>query len=471
MHQQFLQDMANQNILLKKICKQAETFLHERPQRIVAPDFPPTVRQNLPEQGLGTEQVLSLFHKSYLPWMPASSGSRYFGYVIGGVTPAALAGDWYTSLFDQNAFGHPDSLDRHIEENAIDMLRALLDIPPAFFGIFVSGATTSAMTAMACARQWASLKQGKLASEEGLSNLVSPEVVSGLTHGANIKALSMVGLGRKITSLPCLPNREAIDVNALENYLADRSSERPLIVIANMGTAASGDLDDLNRIAELKDRYDFWLHVDGAFGALMACVPNKAPFFEGLKKADSITMDTHKWLNTPYDGAVLFCAHPLLQYQCFTNATQVPETLTDDFSFYHMTPEGSRRFRALPVWFSLMAYGKDGYREMCQRHLDLCVQYGKWVEDDPSFTLLNEVRSNVVCFTFLDKGLPAEQNAIEAVLRYLQQEGETYSNIAFFHGQPALRICLCNWQTTLPDIERAFHSLKRAVMTYLQKLN
>jgi glutamate/tyrosine decarboxylase-like PLP-dependent enzyme len=464
------QDQKKQADILKQVCEDAVEFLEQRNGRPVAPVYQELPLRHLPPQGIGAEAARKLFAEDYLPWIPASSGSRYYGYVIGGVTPAALAGDWYTSLYDQNAFGHPGTVDRQIESESIQFIRDLLDLPKDYFGVFVSGATMSAMTAMVCARQWAAAQSGHCASEEGLYGLERSDVASGLTHGANYKALSMAGLGRKVDALPLLPGREAVDPVALEAYLASRDPKKPLIYIANMGTASSGDHDDLNAIAKLKDKYRFWLHVDGAFGGMMACSPKFADRFKYLGAADSITMDTHKWLNVPYDGAVILCKHPDFQFQSFTNALSATGGVPDQVSYYHMTPEGSRRLRALPVWFSLLAYGKEGYAELCERTVSLCEAYGRKVEASPYFRLLNQVRGNVVCFTL---NLPDNCIApadIQEILDRLQSEGVTYSNMAYFYGKPALRVCLTNWMTEAADVDAAFASMENCSKDVFERL-
>lgn len=471
MYEMLSQDHAKQARILRQVCEDAVSFLEQRPNRTVAPFYQEQPLRHLPQQGMGAEAAREIFSEDYLPWIPASSGSRYFGYVIGGVTPAALAGDWYTSLYDQNAFGHPGTVDRQIELETIQFVRDLLNLPKDFFGVFVSGATMSAMTAMVCARQWAAALAGHSASEEGLYGLERPDVASGLTHGANYKALSMAGIGRKVHALPLLPGREAVDPAALEAYLAARDPKKPLIYIANMGTASSGDHDDLNAIAELKKKYNFWLHVDGAFGGMMACSPKYASLFEGLAAADSITMDTHKWLNVPYDGAVILCRHPDLQFQSFTNALSASGAVPNQASHYHMTPEGSRRLRALPVWFTLLAYGKEGYADLCERNVALCEYYGRKVEASPYFRLLNQVRGNVVCFTL---NLPDDriaQSDIQEILDKLQAEGVTYSNMGSFYGKPALRVCLTNWMTEPADVDAAFASMENCSKAVFDRIH
>lgn len=463
------EDLEKQESILQQTYEDALAFLAKRSEQKVEPGFPGAPASALPAEGLGAEKVQDFFRKHYLPWVPASSGSRYFGYVIGGVTPAALAGDWYTSLIDQNAFGQPGSLDRQIEQEALQFIRDLLGLPGSFQGAFVSGATTSAFVALTCARQWAAAQKGHSASEEGLYGLPRPDIASGLTHGANYKAASMAGFGRNIHPLPLLPGREAVDIQALKEYLASRDQSRPLIYIANIGTANSGDIDDLNAIAELKERYGFWLHADGAFGGLMACVPEWQDRFRLLSSADSLTMDTHKWLNVPYDGAIVLTRHLHEQYQSFSNELTPGTLASENTVHHHLTPEGSRRLRALPAWFTMLAYGKAGYADICRRNVAMCRLYGEMIKNSDCFRLLNEVRSNVVAFTL---NLPPEkitEDLIKEILGEVQKAGITYSNYVPYLNKPALRVCMTNWMTEEADVRAAYRSMEEAARQVISR--
>lgn len=469
MDKQLAADLAAQAKIIEATAKGAADFLTGLDTRPPQAAFPQRPLTKLPDEGLGAARAEEIFQRDYLPYVPASTGPRYFGYVIGGVTPAALAGDWYASAIDQNAFGHPGSFDRQIEAEAIGMIRELLGLSDEFSGVFVSGATTSAFVAMSCARQWAAAKSGHSASEEGLYGLPRPEVASGLAHGANYKALTMAGMGRQVRSLPLLPGREAVDIRAVEAFLAGRDQSLPLIYIANMGTASSGDLDDLNAVAALKEKYGFWLHVDGAFGGMMASVPEYRHLFTGLAAADSITMDTHKWLNVPYDGAVILVKNKDYQFQAFTNATSALGAAPEDVPHYSLTPEGSRRLRALPAWFSLMAYGRKGYADICRRNVELCVYYGEKVRKSDCFRLLNEVRCNVVAFTLTIPEEKITPSLIQEILDEVEKEGVTYSNYVPYQGRPALRVCMTNWRTEAADVDAAFASMERAARKVLAR--
>lgn len=185
-------------------------------------------------------------------------------------------------------------------------------------------------------------------AHEGTGALGPVDVLSGSPHSSVPKALSVLGLGRdSLRTVPVLPgNREAVDVERLDAALAALDG-RPAVVVANAGTVNTVDFDDLRAIAALKERHDFWLHVDAAFGGFAALSPDHASLVEGLDAADSVCVDLHKWLNVPYDSAVQFTRRQDLQVKVFHNASPYLGLPTGEPDFLHLTPENSRRLRAL----------------------------------------------------------------------------------------------------------------------------
>src|SRR5690606_10808901 len=226
--------------------------------------------QNLPEDGAGAEAVLNLFEEQYAQRISNSAGPRYFGYVIGGSTPASVVGDWIVSALDQNPFGSTDSIAPQIERQAIHYLKQLLNIDEAYFGSFVTGATMSNFVGMATARQWVGEQRGHNYSVEGLAGAEEIRVLSGSAHSSIFKAVSKAGIGRKaVMKIETLPDREAMDIADLENQL--QLIKVPVIVSASAGTVNTVDFDDLQAIGRLKEKYNFWLHVDAAFGGFAGC--------------------------------------------------------------------------------------------------------------------------------------------------------------------------------------------------------
>jgi glutamate/tyrosine decarboxylase-like PLP-dependent enzyme len=313
---------------------------------------------------------------------------------------------------------------------------------------------------LAVGREWLGERLGLDVSRAGAAALGPVDVLSGSPHSSVAKAMSVLGIGRdRLRKVPLLPgDREAVDVAALESALAELHG-RPAIVVANAGTVNTVDFDDLRAIAALKDAYDFWLHVDAAFGGFAALSPQYAALVDGLDAADSVCVDLHKWLNVPYDAAVQFTRRRDLQVKVFHNASPYLGVPAGEPDFLHLTPENSRRLRALPAWFSLAAYGRAGHREIVERNVALARRLGAGVEALPGLRLLAPVRLNVVCFTLAEH---PTQERVDALARAVAASGETYLTPTVYGGVPGLRAAFSNWRTTDADTERVLRALAAA---------
>ncbi|MDN3262641.1 pyridoxal-dependent decarboxylase [Streptomyces sp. CSDS2] len=425
--------------------------------RPVAASGPVPGRAPLPAEGVGGEGALARFAGRWAPGFSGSAGPRYLGFVTGGATPASVAGDWLTSAFDQNLSGAGGSWAQELERETVAWLRELFGLGAEHSGAFVTGATMSNAVGLAIGREWAGERLGVDVSRQGAAALGPLDVLSGSPHSSVAKAMSVLGLGRdRLRRVPLLPGgREAVDVAALEAALAERAG-RPVIVVANAGTVNTVDFDDLRAIAALKERYDFWLHVDGAFGAFAALSPRYAALVDGLDAADSVCVDLHKWLNVPYDAAVQFTRRRDLQVAVFHNASPYLGLPTGEPEFLHLTPENSRRLRALPAWFSLVAYGRAGHREIVERDVALARRLGAGIEALPGLSLLAPVRLNVVCFTLAAD--PSEER-VARLARAVAASGEAFVTPTVYDGVPGLRAAFSNWRTTEADTDRVLRVL------------
>jgi len=462
-------DRRDLSTLLESAQSEALRFLEDLDELPAGHEVPTIEALGLPAAGLGATEALEIFRQRYAPWMSGSAGPRYFAFVTGGTTPAALMGDWLTAAYDQNASDGGESGARQLALDALGMVRSLLGLPQAFEGAFVTGATTSAIVAMATARQWVGKQRGVDVSVDGVHALGPVPVLSGSAHSSVPKALSVVGLGRTaLRSIPTLADREAVDVEALAAALSEVEAEGkgPAIVVANAGTVNTCDFDDLRAIASLKRRHTFWLHVDGAFGALAAASPRYRPLLDGLEEADSITVDAHKWLNVPYDAAVILTRHLDLQGEAFKSAgAYLPAEVRRD-TLIHLTPENSQRLRALPTWMTLAAYGREGYREIVERCCDLATWLGEHITASPPFKLLAPVRLNGLCFALTDStGTPRSAEATAQFLENLKKEGTTFLTPTTYQGVPAIRVSISNWRTQQEDVERAWEAMQRVAFS------
>ncbi|MGO4460502.1 aspartate aminotransferase family protein [Streptomyces sp. M-16] len=440
----------------RRAATEALAGLDARPVVPAAGAAAPPAPEPLPEQGSGTEAVLEAFRSRWAPRFSASAGPRYLGFVTGGATPAALAGDWLTAAHDQNSNSAFDGAGQHLERETTGWLRGLFGLSDAHTGTFVSGATMSNTVGLAIAREWLGERLGVSPAEDGAAALGPVRVLSGAPHSSIAKALSVLGLGRaSLVRVPTLPGREAVDPAALDRALADGSG--PAVVVANAGTVNTVDFDDLPALDALRPRHDFWLHTDAAFGAFAALSPRHAHLTAGLDASDSVCVDLHKWLNVPYDSAVQFTRRRDLQTRVFQNSAAYLGPLGDDPDLVHLTPENSHRLRALAAWFTLRAYGRAGHREIVERDVDCARALAEEVEREPALRLLAPVRLNVVCFTLATAPTPERLTALREAAG-----AEVFVTPTVYGGTPALRAAFSNWRTTQADVRRAAQALRTA---------
>ena len=458
MYSSISKDHQEINQILRHTLALAEKFFsmqEKLPPGIAVQDLPMDV---LPDEGCGGLDVLHYFEKNYAHLVSNSAGARYFGFVTGGSTPASIAGDWLVSAFDQNACGSNDSIAPQLEHQTVNYFKQLFGLDNEYFGSFVTGATMSNFVGLALARQWLGEQHGVDASDEGLGKFPIT-ILSATPHSSVFKSLAMLGIGRSaLKKIPTESDREAVDVQQLEEALVN--DDGPVIVVANAGTVNTGDFDNLNAIGSLKTKYRFWMHVDAAFGGFAACSEKLRHLTNGINYADSLTVDAHKWLNVPYDAAMQFTRHKPLQLKVFQNSAAYlgdPATSPD---FFHYTPENSRRWRSLPSWFTLRAYGKNGYREIVERNCFLAKELGERINASGDFMLLSPVWLNIVCFTVTEPDVSIE--FIRTFLNVVRHEGDVFFTPTVYKGIPAIRAAVSNWRTEQKDIDIAFDAVCRA---------
>jgi glutamate/tyrosine decarboxylase-like PLP-dependent enzyme len=418
---------------------------------------------SLPDQGAGTQDAIKVFKEQCAPYLVASPSNRYLGYVTGGTTPAALAGDWLASAVDQNpqAVAGRGDVSAAIELATIGLLRQLFNLPEVFNGGFVTGATMSAFTCLGVARQWIAAQQGYDLAKDGLRKPIP--VLSATPHSSAVKSLAMLGIGsRNLVQVATLPGREAVDMEDLQAKITELNGQ-PFIFIASGGTVNTVDFDDLAAIGRLKKKYNFWYHVDAAFGGFAAVSPEYASLLDGWEAADSITIDNHKWLNVPYDSGCWFIRkeHLKLQVETFQNsAAPYLGDPSDHFNYLNAGPENSRRLRALPAWFSLTAYGRQGYQDIVERCIKTAQSFGEGLTNDDTFTLLAPVRLNVVAFTI--SGAAAE--SVDALVQRLSDRGRYFMTPTTMNGARGIRAAFVNWQNDPSQVPEIMAELKNALI-------
>jgi glutamate/tyrosine decarboxylase-like PLP-dependent enzyme len=412
----------------------------------------------LPEIGEGAASAISELVQRGFPGATRSAGPRFFHFVTGGATPAALAADWLTSTLDQNSFSWVSSpLGSQVERVALGWLKELFELPPDWGGVITSGATMANFTGLAAARRWWAAEHGVDIDERGWSGLPPmPVFSSGYIHSSAVKALAMLGVGRGSVRRLSADATGRLDRDGLESALRDLSGA-PGLLIATAGEVNAGDFDPLVEMAELAHRHRCWLHVDGAFGLFARTSTEARQLAAGADAADSVISDGHKWLNVPYDCGFAFVRDSALLHGTFalTGAPYLPEGTIERPSYGDRGPEASRRARALAVWATLRAYGRAGYRAMVDRHIRLARRVGEQVESAPDLELLAPVRLNVVCFRYRPQGV--DEADLDELNRRLGDsilgDGRVYFGTTTYGGRVAFRPAISNWRTSAEDTD------------------
>ncbi len=379
----------------------------------------------------------------------ATTGPRYFGFVVGGVLPAAMAANWLAGAWDQNAALVSQSpIGATIEEIAAAWLLDVLNLPRESAVGFVTGATMANFTALAAARHAMLKRAGWDVEDRGLFGAPEIKVITGAeVHVSVLKALSMLGLGRaRITKVP------ADQQGRFRADLLPEVDERTLICI-QAGNVNTGAFDPAAEICAKAHECGAWVHVDGAFGLWAAAAPDRARLVNGVADADSWATDCHKWLNVPYDsGLALVRDAAALKASMSASAAYLIQG--DAREPWHSTPEASRRARGVEIWAALRSLGRRGLAEMIERNCRQAAHFADGLQK-AGFTILNDVVLNQVLVQFGD----AEKTT--RAIAAIQQDGTCWCGGTVWQGYTAMRISVSNWSTTDADIDRSLKAVIR----------
>jgi glutamate/tyrosine decarboxylase-like PLP-dependent enzyme len=448
---------------LELVLEHARGYLAELAGPVRTPGADEAARRfggSLPDEGSGALGALRQLLDGGTEAHVRSGGPRFFHWVIGGSTPAALAADWFTALIDQNAGAWDSSpIATQLEGLSLAWLQELFGLPAAWGGVLTTGATTANFAALAAARQWWGEVQGVNVARRGLAGLPQvPVLTSGFVHVTSLKALAMLGIGRDQVTYCSADETGRLDLAGLERELK-RLGGAPAIVIGNAGEVNAGHFDPIADMGRLARAHGAWLHVDGAFGLFARVSPRTAALAEGVERADSVISDGHKWLNVPHDCGFAFVRDPALLTSVFTAAaTYLPEE--EVFAF--RAPELSRRARSLAVWATLAAYGRNGYRAIVERALDVAAHTAGRVEAADDFELLAPAPLNVVCFRHRPPGA-AEESLDElnlAIARAVLTDGRVYVGTTRWAGTVGFRPAFVNWRTTTADADLMLETIR-----------
>jgi glutamate/tyrosine decarboxylase-like PLP-dependent enzyme len=452
---------------LERVAAEAREYLAtlaEQPVRSAASDEAAAQFGGpLPDDGAGSLATIEELLGKGIDAHVRSAGPRFFHWVIGGSTPAALAADWVTSLLDQNAGGWEASpLAARLEDVSIQWLLELFELPQDWSGVLTTGATTANFTGLAAARQWWGEQHGVDVSQEGLSALPRVSILSSkFIHVSTLKALAMLGIGRGSVK-DCSDSEGKLDPYALEAALRALDGA-PAIVVANAGEVNAGHFDPIRHAAEVARNHRAWVHVDGAFGLFARVSSRTSSLADGIELADSVISDGHKWLNVPYDSGFTFVRDQRYLRTTFAaGAAYLPEETDERPIFGFMGPELSRRARSLAVWATLRAYGRNGYRAIVERCLDNAAHLASLVEEADDMELLLPAPLNIVFFRYRPAGVP-ENELDELNLRIEEQiltDGRVYAGTTKWNGVIGFRPAFVNWSTRREDAELVVETVR-----------
>ena len=442
--------------LLELTAERAIAYLEGLPERPVAPSAAAVaglsvLDEPLPERPSSPEDVIRQLDEVCSPATMAMAGPRFFGFIIGGSLPVALAANWLAGAWDQNsALYNVTPATAQLERVALGWLLELFGLPPTCGGGFVTGATVANFTALAAARHGVLARAGWDVEADGLIGAPPVTVVVGEeAHSTLFKALGLVGLGRKRAVRVPADRQGRLRADALPRLSG------PTIVCAQAGNLHSGAFDPLPAICDWAHAADAWVHVDGAFGLWAAAVPALAELTVGLAGADSWATDFHKWLNTPYDSglAIVRDADALRAAMAITADYLPTDSLSRNPSDF--APELSRRARGVEVWAALRGLGREGVIDLIERTRRHARRFAEGLSA-AGYEVLNDVVLNQVVVTFGD----AEKTA--RVVAAIQADGTCWAGPTVWQGRAAMRISVSSWATTEEDVERSLAAMVHA---------
>ncbi len=388
----------------------------------------------------------------------ATAGPRYFGFVIGGSSPAATAADIVTTGWDQCAFNAVLSPAASVaEEVAGGWLKELLGIPAAASVGFVTGGQAANTVGLAAARHHVLARAGWDVESRGLHGSPRVRIVAGEERHATIdRALRLLGFGTRAVETVAADASGAVHPGDLERVLSASADGAPAIVCLQAGNVNTGACDPLRRACEIAGDHGAWVHVDGAFGLWAAASPTTRHLVEGLEMADSWGCDGHKWLNLPYDSGFAFCAHPEVHAAAVSySASYLVGSGAGATAGADFTLESSRRARGFAAWAALRQLGREGVAELIERSCHQARRFAAGLAAGGA-EIANEVVLNQVLVGFGDGA--RTDRVIEAV----QADGTCWMGGTTWRGRRLMRISVSNWSTTDSDVDRSVEAILRA---------
>lgn len=412
----------------------------------------------LTADGAPAGQVIEELADAARDGLNASSGGRFYAWVIGGALPAAIAADWLTAAWDQNAPHFSTSPAAAVaEEVAGAWLKEILGLPASASFAFVTGSQMAHVTCLAAARHHLLAQRGWDVETKGLYGAPPIRILSSdQRHGSIDRAARFLGLGTSQIEFPALDANDRLHAAALEEAL--RGRDEPAIVLLQAGDINTGAFDDFQALIPIARRYGAWVHVDGAFGLWAAASPRHAHLLDGADAADSWVTDGHKWLNVPFDCAYAFVARSEAHHGSMSHRASYLTHHAVARDAGDWTPEWSRRARAFPTYAALRALGRKGVADLVQRCCRHAYEIVTRIGALPGVELLS--------VPIINQGLIGFHERTDDVIAAINATGEAFVSGTTWHGRRAMRLSVCSWRTSDADVDRVVNAVANVLRRF-----
>jgi glutamate/tyrosine decarboxylase-like PLP-dependent enzyme len=458
---------------LDTACNRAISYLENLDQTSVAATADvATLRSQLVKplarEGIAPEQVLEELARDVEGGLLGTAGGRFFGWVIGGVLPVALGADWLVSAWQQNAALYACSPAAAVAEEVVgDWLKDVLGLPAQASFALVTGCQMAHVTCLAAARHALLAKHGWDVENQGLYGAPPIRILSSSEHhGSFERAVRLLGFGRSHIKVLPVDNEGRLIPEALAEEL-EREPTRPTLLLLQAGDINIGAYDEFETVIPIAKRQGAWVHVDGAFGLWAAASERLKHLVTGIEMADSWATDGHKWLNVPFDCGFAFVADPEAHRASLSLRAAYLTHATDARDQMDWNPEWSRRSRCFPVYAALRQLGRDGLAEMVERccvHAHSLVMRigelrGAEVLWEPT------INQGLVRFPVLSESATEEDHDrhTDEVIAAILKTGEAFFGGTTWRGRRAMRISVCNWQTSDENVQRVVRAVARVL--------